>query len=280
MTVAEQGAAADLDSQAQAPSLAQPQGPASGQGPAASAAAIAKGQAQAQPTESKTGAVSATEGQSASAQIAADPTRADPSSVAKADASAAPVDQGVGDPGLAAQPQSPDPSAAGALAAASSVPLQTAATAPQAAPETVARLATQIVQTAQGPASEFNLTLHPAELGGVQVKIQVDKNGQVRAALAFDNPQAAADLSARADELRAQLSQAGFDVADGGLSFSLNGQGQQAAGDNGAQAGLMGGRAFRAAAAGADDLLTQVNEAASRLARPSTAAAGGLDIRI
>ena len=74
-------------------------------------------------------------------------------------------------------------------------------------------------------------------------------------------------------------------MADGGLSFSLNGQGQQAQGqqaqgDNGAQAGLMGGRAFRAAAAGAEDLLTQVNEAASRLARSSTAATGGLDIRI
>jgi flagellar hook-length control protein FliK len=142
----------------------------------------------------------------------------------------------------------------------------------------VARLAAQIVQTAQGPASQFNLVLHPAELGGVQVKVQVDRNGRVRADLAFDNPQAAADLEAQADELRAQLAQAGFDVADGGLSFSLNGQGQQAQGDGDAQHGLWAGRAFRSAAAGADDLLSQVNEAASRLGRAS--AAGGLDIRI
>jgi hypothetical protein len=40
----------------------------------------------------------------------------------------------------------------------------------------------------------------------------------------------------------------------------------------------MGGRAFRSAAAGAEDLLSQVNEAASRLSKAS--AAGGLDIRI
>jgi flagellar hook-length control protein FliK len=134
------------------------------------------------------------------------------------------------------------------------------------------------VQTAQGPASQFNLVLHPAELGGVQVRIQVDRNGQVRAALSFDNPQAAADLGARADELKAQLNQAGFDVADGGLSFSLNGQGRQAQDDGAAQQGLMGGRAFRSAAAGAENLLTQVNEAASRLAAASPS--GGLDIRI
>jgi flagellar hook-length control protein FliK len=288
MTVAEQGAAANLDSQAQGPSLAQPQGQAQGQTLAQSAATIAKGQAQTQPTgakEAPSGAVTATQGQSASAQTAAAQTATAQTATDAGSPDAAPaatVDAAAQtpDPSLAAQSSSPDPSAAGGLTASAPVPLQAAAATAQAGPETVARLATQIVQTAQGPASEFNLTLHPAELGGVQVKIQVDKNGQVRAALSFDNPQSAADLSAHADDLRAQLSQAGFDVADGGLSFSLNGQGQQAFGDNSGQAGLMGGRAFRAAAAGAEDLLTQLNEAASRLARTSTAASGGLDIRI
>ncbi|MEI9892090.1 MAG: hypothetical protein WDN45_17970 [Caulobacteraceae bacterium] len=67
-------------------------------------------------------------------------------------------------------------------------------------------------------------------------------------------------------------------MADDGLSFSLNGQGQQASGDNEPQSGLMAGRAFRAAAAGAEDLLTQVNEAASRMGR--NLSASGLDIRI
>jgi hypothetical protein len=112
----------------------------------------------------------------------------------------------------------------------------------------------------------------------VQVKIQVDRNGAVRAALTFDNPQAAADLAGRADDLRAALGQAGFDVADNGLSFGMSGQGNPGAGERDADTGAWGGRAFRNAAAGANDLLTAVNEAASRLS--SASSAGGLDIRI
>ncbi len=64
----------------------------------------------------------------------------------------------------------------------------------------------------------------------MQVKIQVGRNGEVRAALTFDNPQAAADVSARMDDLKAALNQAGFDVADNGLSFNLSGQGNPGAG--------------------------------------------------
>ena len=177
----------------------------------------------------------------------------------------------------AAAPLPADPAAAGMMAAAPA-PVQAAAAAPVQAAETVQRLAAQIIQTSQGQTSQFNLTLFPAELGGVQVKIQVGRDGKVSAAMSFDNPQSAADLKAQSDDLRAQLSQAGFDVADDGLSFNLSGQGQQAQGDNNPDQGLMGGRAFRSAAAGAQDLLTQVNEAASRMSNVSPA--GGLDIRI
>jgi flagellar hook-length control protein FliK len=265
LTVAEAGA--EAQPLAPQPTLAQPR---------STSATAPKGG----PGQIKAAGAAASASASQSAPAASTSSAAQAHAQAQAAPEAAPVQ-------LAADNDDPpvqapaDPAAGTSLAATPLAgPAASLATAPPAAgPETVARLATQIVQTAQGQASQFNLTLHPAELGGVQVKIQVDKNGQVRAALSFDNAQAAADLGAQADELRAQLSQAGFDVADGGLSFSLNGQGQQAAGDDGTQAGMMGGRAFRAAAAGAEDLLTQVNEAASRLARPG-AAAGGLDIRI
>jgi flagellar hook-length control protein FliK len=144
--------------------------------------------------------------------------------------------------------------------------------------ETVARLATQIVQTAQGAASQFNLTLHPEELGGVEVKIQVDRHGAVSASMTFDNPQAAADLKAHAADLKAALNQAGFDVADDGLSFNLNGQGQQSAGDSNSGASAWAGRTFRNAAAGAEDIVSSINSAASRL--QGAASASGLDIRI
>jgi len=153
-----------------------------------------------------------------------------------------------------------------------------AASAPTATTETVARLASQIVQTAQGAASQFNLTLHPEELGGVEVKIQVDRHGAVSASMTFDNPQAAADLKAHAADLKAALNQAGFDVSDEGLSFNLSGQGQQSAGDSDTGASAWAGRAFRNAAAGTEDILASVNSAASSL--QGAAGASGLDIRI
>lgn len=153
-----------------------------------------------------------------------------------------------------------------------------AASTPPATTETVARLASQIVQTAQGAASQFNLTLHPEELGGVEVKIQVDRHGAVSASMTFDNPQAAADLKAHAADLKAALNQAGFDVSDDGLSFNLNGQGQQSAGDSDTGASAWAGRAFRNAAAGTEDIVTSVNAAAGRL--QGAAGASGLDIRI
>ena len=265
VTVAEAGAAASLDVQAETQPLARSTGQSAAQSAGANlkvaaATGVSSKPAGAAPASAASGAAS--NGSSAASSSAADPAGSGPADPA---------------PGADPAPQAvPDPTAALAVANAP-IQVPTINTA-RVGPETVSRLASQIVQTAQGPASEFNLTLHPAELGGVQVKIQIGRDGQVRAALRFDNAQSAADLGAQADDLRAQLSQAGFDVAGDGLSFSLNGQGRQAQDDNDTQSGLMGGRAFRAAVAGAEDLLTQVNEAASRLSRASSA--GGLDIRI
>ncbi|MEI9891253.1 MAG: flagellar hook-length control protein FliK [Caulobacteraceae bacterium] len=134
------------------------------------------------------------------------------------------------------------------------------------------------MQTAQGPASQFNLTLHPAELGGVQVKIQVDRHGSVSAALTFDNPQSAADLKAHAADLKDALNQAGFDIAEDGLSFNLSGQGQQNAGDADPDASALGrsrlplGRRRRRSAS------YNGQRGANRYQRSS--ASTGLDIRI
>jgi Meckel syndrome type 1 protein len=287
MTVAEAGAQASADTQPLSQAQGQPLSQSLGQSPGQTGQASAPG--------GKTAGAGAASAKSGSGVASASPSAvSSASSPAQTGASAAPTagdaeapsrDADAAAPAVqdpAAPAVSPDPTQPGALAAAAAAPpAQTpspAADAARAGPQTVARLATQIVQTAQGPASQFSLVLHPAELGGVQVKVQVGRDGRVSAALTFDNAQAAADLGARADELKAQLAQAGFDVADGGLSFSLNGQGRQTQDDGSSQANLMGGRAFRNAAAGAEDLLAQVNEAASRLT--SASAAGGLDIRI
>ena len=210
---------------------------------------------------------------------------------AGAQAPAQPVSAETASDGSGSQPSAGDPQADAAQAAQAAPdqridqtqPAFTPAVAAAQAPsvpvtETVQRLASQIVQTAQGPASQFTLNLHPAELGGVQVKIQVDRRGVVSASMTFDSPQAAADLKAHAADLRAALNDAGFDVSDDGLTFNLNERGQQSAQDSGAEAGAWARQALRSIPADPDTLLTTVNEAAARL--QGARGASGLDIRI
>jgi flagellar hook-length control protein FliK len=62
--------------------------------------------------------------------------------------------------------------------------------------------------------------LTPEGLGKVNVSMDIGADGQLTARLAFDNPLAAADLRSRVDELRSQLQDAGFQVADDALSFT------------------------------------------------------------
>jgi flagellar hook-length control protein FliK len=168
-------------------------------------------------------------------------------------------------------------------ATAALVQTATVSTSPDAAPkadaQTVSMLASQIVQSASGAKSQFDLTLHPEGLGNVQVKISIDRDGGVTARLRFATPQAAAELSARSGELKDALSQAGFNVADNGLNFDSGGQGQSFAdgGQADSGAGARAGRAFQAALDTSEDLITAVSQAAARLQRPSAA---GLDIRI
>jgi Meckel syndrome type 1 protein len=92
------------------------------------------------------------------------------------------------------------------------------------APHTVAHLAEQIVDKSQGKATRFDVQLDPAGLGKVDVKIEIGRDGQMTAAMTFDNPVAAAEMRTRAGELRSALEQAGFDLGKTGLSFDFNGQ--------------------------------------------------------
>lgn len=177
-----------------------------------------------------------------------------------------------------APPAQPDASAlAGSLQAQAASPPQS--TTPKADARTVSQLSAQIVQTLNGAKSSFDMTLHPEGLGDVQVKVSVDRNGAVTASMSFNNPQAAAELGARVGDLRDALSQAGFTVADNGLSFNMSGQDQSGAGQGGWSQGAdpSAGRAFIAARDNSEDLLAAVSQAAANLQRPPAA---GLDIRI
>ena len=86
--------------------------------------------------------------------------------------------------------------------------------------EATAQIAAQILRKLEGRSTTFEMALTPDELGRVDVKLDIDADGRLTARLAFDNPLAATDLRGRADELRRQLEQAGFQLADNALEFA------------------------------------------------------------
>ena len=86
--------------------------------------------------------------------------------------------------------------------------------------DTTVQIAAQITRQLAGRSTRFEMGLTPEGLGKVNVSMDIDADGQLTAQLAFDNPLAAADMRARADELRGQLQDAGFKLTDDALTFS------------------------------------------------------------
>jgi flagellar hook-length control protein FliK len=102
---------------------------------------------------------------------------------------------------------------------------------PHAAP-VADQIAAQLAAKIATPSGRFDITLDPAGLGHVNVSVQISASGQVTASLTFDNPHAAAEAQSGAGALQHALEQAGFTVAQGGLSFDVGGQGANLARQN------------------------------------------------
>jgi flagellar hook-length control protein FliK len=85
-------------------------------------------------------------------------------------------------------------------------------------------LALQIAVTAQSGNSRFEIRLDPAELGRIDVRIDVDRHGQVTSHLTVEKPETLAMLRQDAPQLQRALDNAGFKTGDGGLQFSLRDQ--------------------------------------------------------
>lgn len=176
----------------------------------------------------------------------------------------------------------PAPLSAQVAPRASEAELHTPPAPVRGSPETVANLAAQVIKKLEGRSTRFDLQLDPLGLGRVDVRLEIGAHGQVTAAMSFDNPQAAAELKARASELQRVLEQAGFDLS-GGLSFDVagdpNSSGRQA--QNQAQDGQAGasfrGRAFEAALNNADGAAAAAVNSALYLRRAPTT---GVDVRI
>ena len=157
-------------------------------------------------------------------------------------------------PRPAAQGQAPaaQPFHAGAPTADPSASAQTAATTPSTsatvtaqlhvAPQSVnapvpgqvaipladpGTLAIQIAAQSRNGAKQFDIALHPEELGSIHVRLNVDHSGAAQAHVRADNPQTLALLQRDSQALESALKDAGLNLAGNGLNFSLKGQERQ-----------------------------------------------------
>jgi hypothetical protein len=83
-------------------------------------------------------------------------------------------------------------------------------------------------------AKQFEIRLDPPELGRVDVRLSIDAAGKAVAHMTADQPQALDLLRKDAPALTQALRDAGLDVSQNGLNFSLRGQDRQN-GDSGGQ---------------------------------------------
>lgn len=84
--------------------------------------------------------------------------------------------------------------------------------------------------------SEFQIRLDPAELGRIDVKLEIDKaRGTVMTHLVVERPETLAMLQRDAGQLQQALSQTGLDPSGGGLNLSLRSDGNAQGGANGGQ---------------------------------------------
>ena len=85
-------------------------------------------------------------------------------------------------------------------------------------------LAIQIAALSRNGAKQFDIALHPEELGSIHVRLSVDHSGGAQAHVRADNPQTLALLQRDSHALESALKDAGLNLAGNGLNFSLKGQ--------------------------------------------------------
>jgi flagellar hook-length control protein FliK len=85
-------------------------------------------------------------------------------------------------------------------------------------------LAVEIAASARSGKTSFDVRLDPADLGRIDVRINVDRNGQVTSHLTVEKPETLSMLQQDAPQLRQALDDAGFKTGSGGLQFSLRDQ--------------------------------------------------------
>jgi flagellar hook-length control protein FliK len=109
-----------------------------------------------------------------------------------------------------------------ALAAAPAGPLSVTAATNAAVP--LSGLALEIAVSARRGNSRFEIRLDPADLGRIDVRIDVDRSGQVTSHLTVEKPETLSLLRQDVPQLQQALNDAGLKTGSGGLQFSLRDQ--------------------------------------------------------
>lgn len=141
------------------------------------------------------------------------------------------------------------------------------------APVPMNGLAADIALRAAGGNSRFEIRLDPAELGRIDVRLDVDKHGNVTSHLTVERPATLDMLRRDAPQLQQALEDAGLKTGDSGLQFSLRDQSSSGQNnDNGS-----GRHSQRVVIADEDTVPAQI---AGRTYGRMLGASGGVDIRI
>jgi flagellar hook-length control protein FliK len=97
-------------------------------------------------------------------------------------------------------------------------------------------LALEIAASAQSGRSRFDIRLDPAELGRIDVRIDIDRNGHVTSHLMVEKPETLSMLRQDAAQLQRALDDAGLSTGSSGLQFSLRDQSSSGRDDGGRSA--------------------------------------------
>jgi flagellar hook-length control protein FliK len=88
-----------------------------------------------------------------------------------------------------------------------------------------------IAARSQSGNKQFDIRLDPPELGRVEVRLSIDATGKAQASLSADQPRTLDLLKTDAPALTRALRDAGLNVSQNGLNFSLRGQDRQNGGN-------------------------------------------------
>lgn len=113
----------------------------------------------------------------------------------------------------------PAQSTAAATAAAAAAPAQ-----PSSTPVPVASLAVELAAQALAGKHRFEIRLDPPELGRIDVRLEIDRDGNVTSRLVVERAETLDMLRRDAPQLERALQQAGLKTADNALEFSLRQQ--------------------------------------------------------